>query len=105
MNTDNPSLEIIDARAKRFADAREQLGNLVQTVNSALEAVKRAHMAQIKTLVQRAAQRHAELQAAIEVAPHLFEKPRTLVLHGIKVGFRKGTGGIDWEDDEHVAEV
>ena len=41
------------------------------------------------------AQADANLKAAIEQAPGLFVKPRTIVLHGLKLGYQKGKGKID----------
>ena len=32
----------------------------------------------------------------------MFERPKTKVLHGIKVGFRKGTGKLSWFDEQEV---
>lgn len=88
----NPTL------TKRYADARDVLAGYVSTLEEKIAAAKRA--------VARAAEREAELRAAVTAAPHLFEKPKTVELHGIKVGFRKGSGGIDWaSDDEVVARI
>jgi hypothetical protein len=56
----------------------------------------------LKKLIARAAESHAELEAALLAAPQLFEKPRTVVLHAIKVGFRKNEGRIEFEDADAV---
>jgi hypothetical protein len=34
--------------------------------------------------------------------PELFERPRTMTLHGIRLGYAKGKGKITWEDDAKV---
>lgn len=99
------TLTEIETKTKHFADARANLSSLVDELNQALDAVKRPFLPQLKIAVRRAAQRYAELEAAIASAPEAFEKPRTHVFHGVKVGFRKGTGGIDWLDDEKVADL
>ena len=41
---------------------------------------------------------YESLRALIEESPELFEKPRSVVLHGIKLGYQKGKGGIVWDD-------
>lgn len=96
------SLAEIESRTKRYADARGALLQIVQHLNDTIEALKRTHLPEIKRLVGRTAEREAELRFAIETAPELFERPRTQIFHGVKVGFRKGSGGIDWEDDDQV---
>lgn len=102
---ENWTLADVESRTKRYADARSVLAGYVQELNAEIELLKRAALPRIKELVARAAQREAELKSLIESNPALFEKPRTQTFHGIKVGFRKGTGGIDWEDDEHVCKL
>jgi hypothetical protein len=99
------TLSDIENKTRQLASARATLGLLVQSLNDEIEGVKRKAMTQLKSVVARAAARHEELRAAIESAPELFEKPRTQVFHSIKVGLREGTGAIDWQDDEHVADL
>lgn len=100
--TCSTTLAEIERRTKTYADARARLAHEVQSLNDSIEALKRGALPAIKKAVAVAACRETELKFCIETAPHLFEKPRTQIFHGIKVGFRKGTGGIDWEDDEKV---
>lgn len=92
-------LGTIEKQTKDYADARGRLSDAVLVLNEELETLKRKHLKDIKRRVAVAAQYQAELKAAIEAAPALFEKPKTQVFHGIKVGYRKGSGKIEWEDD------
>lgn len=95
----------IEAHTKTFADVRAELADVVGALNDEIERARRKRLADIKRLVARCADKHAALKAAIEAAPDLFEKPRTHVFHGIKVGFRKGSGSVDWEDDDQVVRL
>lgn len=96
------TLAEIESLTKKYAEARGALADLVAEVNAEVEAAKRRAMPQLKSLVARAALREGELRAAVAAAPQLFEKPKTQTFHNIKVGFRKGTGGIDWASDAEV---
>ena len=96
------TLITLDSLTKKFADARTDLSAAVSTLESQIEALKRAALPQIKRAVARAAEHQNNLGQAIDSARHLFDKPRTVVMHGIKIGLRKGAGGIDWEDDDKV---
>lgn len=95
----------VETRTKRYAEARGALADQVAALNAEIEQLKRAALPRLKELVARAAGRENELRSLIEASPALFEKPRTQMFHGIKVGFRKGSGGIDWEDDEQVVKL
>lgn len=97
-----PTLAEIEKLTIAFADARALLASEVTNLEQELEALKRKRMPAIKALVARAADKSAALTQAVSAAPQLFEKPKTQTFAGIKVGFRKGTGGIDWADDARV---
>ena len=67
-----------------------------------LAAVKARHLREIKRLAGVVAGSEAKLGGLIEDAPHLFVKPRTLTLHGVKVGFTRSPGKVTWTDAEQV---
>lgn len=95
----------IAARAKVFADARDKLRQLVDALNEGLEQLKRDNLPGIRRQVTRVAQLQAELTELVRDAPEHFVKPRTLVLHGIKVGFEKERGSVTFEDADKVVEL
>jgi len=96
------TLQDIEKRAKKFADLRAKLADEVRNLNDEVEAAKRRHLSAIKRLVEAAGEAHGELHDAIAESPALFEKPKTQTLHGIRLGFQKGKGRIEWDDDEQV---
>lgn len=101
----NHELDEIEARARRFANRRAALCDLVTTINQQLADVYRVNTPALKNAVAWVAQEQAALEALISARPELFEKPRTLIFHGVKVGYRKGKGNIDWEDDAQVVKM
>ena len=92
----------IDTLAKAYADRRALLADRLTALDRDLAAVKRKHMRELKRHVALTAECCTDLANAIDGSPELFAKPKTRILHGIKVGFRKGPGGLDWEDDEDL---
>jgi len=94
------NLTEISVLAKEFADARGVLSARVDDTEYELEALKRRRLPGIKLSLARAAETEAALRGAIEGVPELFEKPKTVIFYGIKVGFQKGKGKMEWEDDE-----
>lgn len=99
------SLTEIETRAKKYAEAREHLAGIVTALNTGIESLKRDHMKRLKKAVAEAAERHDALKAMIEAAPDLFVKPRTVIFHGIKLGFQKGKGKIEWDDPDQVVRL
>ncbi|MDR3352837.1 MAG: hypothetical protein LBO00_07565 [Zoogloeaceae bacterium] len=96
------TLAEIERRAKLYADARENLSDIVASLTAGIEEMKRRALGDIKRAVARAAEHHDQLFALVESAPELFTKPRTLTLHGIRLGYQKGKGGIVWDDANAV---
>lgn len=103
--TPETTLLTLDPLAKAYATKREDLASMVTLLNAQIEALKNAALPDIKKAVAKAAEKESDLTNAIDGARHLFIKPRTVVMHGIKFGLRKGSGGIDWEDDAKVVSL
>lgn len=101
----NPTLTRIEALARLYADARAALAATVSGLNDEIEQVKRKYLPRIKDQVARAKEHGSGLHNAIEGAPELFVKPRTVVVHGLKVGFEKGKGKVTFDSAEKVIEL
>lgn len=99
------TLAQIESLTKPYADARRELAEAVQTLEAIIEAAKRQALPKLKRLVATAAAHELDLKNAITAAPDLFTRPRTVVFHGVTVGLRKGSGGIDWADDDQVVKL
>ena len=103
MKTETQSaLSTIDFRARQYAEARAILGNRVQTLQAEIDRLRRRHLQGIINAAGSVGEYQAALRTEVEQHPELFEKPRTVVLHGVKVGFQKGKGKIVWDNDEKV---
>jgi hypothetical protein len=99
------SLNDITSLTRLYADARGALANEVVKLNAEIEILKRERLPEIKRLVGRAAEREDVLKRAIEGSPELFVQPRTIIAHGIRVGLRKGSGSVEWDDVDKVCEL
>lgn len=93
----------IEAAAKTFANARSDLVDAATALRDDLEAVKRKHMKRLKRCVETTAAAQAVLTNAIDSAHELFQRPRSAVFHGIKVGLQKGKDTVTWSDSTLVA--
>ncbi len=99
------SLAEIEKKSTLYSSERLVLGARVAALQDAIEKLKREHMPKIKHSVGKCAERHADLKALIEDNPDLFVKPKTHVFAGIKVGYKKGTPTLEWEDDAQVVKL
>ncbi len=99
------SLAEIEKKTTAYASERQVLTARVQALQEAMEKLRKEHMPKIKLAVGKCAERHADVKALIEANPGLFVKPKTQVFAGIKVGYKKGGGSMDWDDDAQVVKL
>ena len=95
----------IEKLAQAFAATREILAGRVSELEQELELVRKRHMAGIKRCINIAADQSSRIRSMVEESRELFGRPKTVVLYGIKVGFAKGKGKLDWEDDDTVVRL
>lgn len=99
------TLEKIEKLTREYANARESLANTVRMLETKIETIKRQYLPTIKRQVGIAKEKKANLFSAIEESPELFVKPRTVIFAGVKVGYEKGKGKIEWESDDQVVRL
>ena len=93
------SMDEIERLATAYAVRRDALSETVEEAQEALDRVKRGHRAALRRRIGAAANARAELLAAVESSPALFRRPRTRLLSGIRVGWRKRPGRIELDDE------
>lgn len=96
------SMDQVMGSTKAFADAHQVLVERVTALNDMLEDTKRRYLRGIKSAVEDVAARRSELSAVIDSGRELFEKPRTRVFHGVKVGLKKGVGKLEIADEQQT---
>jgi len=101
----NAPLSQIESAAYKYSRARADLAELMQILQDQIAAIRRTHLSGIKSAVGKASKQHAELKALLDAHPESFEKPKSQVFHNIKVGYRKGSGGISFADPDQVVEL
>lgn len=99
------SMDNIEAAARRFAAARDELAERVQRLRDEQEAVKRKLLTGIRNAVSRFRAEHEELLALVEANPDLFTRPKSRTLHNIKLGWLKQRGKIEFEDAARTCEL
>jgi molybdopterin converting factor small subunit len=102
MTTATTSLADIDKQAEKAAAARQTLAALVQALTDSLDATKRDALPAIRRALDRAADQHDKLRQLIADAPELFSRPKSQILHGLKLGYKKSKGKIEFNNPDRV---
>ncbi len=95
-------LQEIDRKTRDYAAAYETLSDLITEMQDKQGTIARQYMPRIKKAVNTLAEKEADLKAAVDANRGLFEKPRTQVMHGFKVGVQKMIGKVKWQNGKAV---
>ncbi|MDD5106077.1 MAG: hypothetical protein PHC49_10720 [Desulfuromonadaceae bacterium] len=96
------TLAAIETATKEYSDRRELLILRVEDLNTEIELLKRERLPAIKFAAEVAANAKSKLEAVIDDSRLLFVKPRSIIISGIQVGLRKGTGGLEYDEEAAV---
>lgn len=99
------TMQQIEAAAEHFSLLRKTLVDLMGEFQKELNQVKASYSQPLRRHVAAAKQAHAELSALVADSRELFQRPKSVVFHGIKVGYKKGPGKIEWESTEQVVKL
>lgn len=100
-----PTMQEIEIKAKEHAAARLALTNHVILLNAEIEAVKQKRMKKLREFVASAIESGDGLLTLVSESSDLFKKPKSAVLHGIKLGFKKQPGKISFDNEEQVIKL
>jgi len=96
-------LGLIEAHCRAYERESAELETMIADLEADLGGVKRRHLQALRGQAALVAGREAQIIDAVAAAPGLFQKPRTLILHGVKIGFARAEGRIAWDDDDLLA--
>ena len=96
------TMKEIEPLADKFNAVREALAGTLMAHEEEKRELAKRYLSRIKKLVIDARTARAALHQAVQSSPELFQKPRTVTLHGVKLGFQKAKGTIEWDDEAAV---
>lgn len=99
------TLADIELAARELAQARDILAAESAALETEIEAAKNRRLPRLKKLVEITTESETRLHELIEGAPELFEQPRTIVFHGLKIGFEKSRERVEISDEDRTVEL
>lgn len=105
--TTTPTLDDIRIAADRLAVAHAattaRAALCQDEIKAALTPIYNAHRPGLDAAADEEAAAHRALMSLLEAAPHLFVKPRSVSINGVRAGYRKAEDSLDWGDDDTLA--
>jgi hypothetical protein len=89
-----PEITAIDLLARQYADAQTDLDGSLNELKQEIDASVRKRWPDLRRATTRAAERIEALVAAVSDARSAFEKPKTRILHGVRVGWRRAQESV-----------
>lgn len=95
----------LEAQAASLRGARDRLRDVANAIQQDIEAIKRAHLPALRDALAACAQAETDLRQAVEASPaELWRRTRTRLVHGIRIGWIKSRGKVEWDDEAKVIE-
>ncbi|GIX33444.1 MAG: hypothetical protein KatS3mg125_1400 [Lysobacterales bacterium] len=104
MTTTIESIETIEKAAQSYRQARDRLREAVARTNAAIEAVRNEHLPTLRELLRAVAEAESRVREAVESSPREIWRTKTMTIHGIRVGWQKQRGKVEWDDEAKVIE-
>ena len=101
---DAPLVSSLEAAARAFAVAHGRLTERVRRLTARVDELQHQATPEIKARADELTAAAGTLRAAIEDNPRAFVRPKTRVIAGVKVGFRKMRGQVSFVDEGKVIE-
>ena len=96
------SMSDIEALAASHAKNITVLADLAREVNGEIEACTQRASKKLQALAAKCVGSEQLLEEALEDNPELFEKPRTVVLSGLKLGYANGRDKLDFDEEKTI---
>ena len=100
-----PALERIAANCAAHAELGESIKRILDTVESQIRAVIDQNLPAVRELARAYAVSEAEIIEQLHAAVGDFQKPRTRIFSGIKVGFQTGKGSVVFDEGNEQAVI
>ena len=98
------TLDAIRTAAARLADAHQvttaRVAMLNDEIREAIAPIMLMHQRAIDQAATDEAAAHTALKRLVDGAPHLFTKPRSLTINGVRAGYKKAEDSLDWDEDD-----
>lgn len=92
----------IQRRAEALAATRDALASLLRALQADIDTLKAGRMPAIRAGARKVAAEHNRLRELIAANPALFERPRTVVVNGLRYGLQKARGKMHWPCDTQL---
>ncbi len=100
----NTKLSDIEPVVAEHAKASEVLQARYEELERALEESRRRYMPGVKRALARVAELDAKVRTLVKDAASCFVRPKTVVMHGTRVGLAKGKGKLNFDKPEKVVQ-
>jgi hypothetical protein len=103
-----PEITLVEIRAAAEALARAHQASaasaalLQEELSQAIQPIYSRHKTHLDHTAAEEAHAYSVLEDLIAGTPHLFAKPRSIAVDGVRCGYRKEADSLDWDDDAAI---
>lgn len=95
----------IERACKGSRDARLVLRLRAEALQEEIADAMKRKLPGIRSAVAAVAEADAKVLPLLQEVPHLFKRPKSVVFHGLRVGYKTSTGAIEFDDAGQVVKL
>ncbi|MCC7082196.1 MAG: hypothetical protein IT530_16105 [Burkholderiales bacterium] len=99
------TMQDVERLVEKYSARSDALAGTVSAFREELGTLEKKYFGRLRKLAVARQEAQDAVTAAIAESPELFAKPRSVTMHGTKVGLRKGSGKMTIEDEELVVKL
>lgn len=97
--------ETLESAALRYRQARDRIAALLVDYQAAVNQVREPRLPALRDALMAVEAAEQILRDAVEASPPtLWQRVRTRIVHGVKVGWQKARGRVEFDDEQKVIE-
>ena len=95
-------MKTIEKLAEKLAEKRDALANAVNEAQAEIDEVRERVMPDLRERIAAVAKAETKLRRAVVGGAAEFRKPRTRIMHGLRVGMRRGKSVLIFKNPDDV---
>lgn len=89
------TMEQIEVACREYAEANDNLNEIKSQLETEVEAIKARYYRKVKSAIDHVVSKHSDLSELVSESRDLFVNPKTVIFHGVKVGYIKGNDVLE----------
>ncbi|HAX49654.1 MAG TPA: host-nuclease inhibitor Gam family protein [Ignavibacteria bacterium] len=99
------TMEQVEVACREYSEANDNLNEIKSQLETEVEAIKARYYRKVKSAIDHVVSKHSDLSELVSESRDLFVNPKTVIFHGVKVGYIKGNDVLEVKKPKVTVEL